>query len=170
MRFLRFNLRTLLMTTLVVGLTLGVAGRSWRYYQRQEAVAVQLRILARAAIVDHPENPGLSQRVWLLPALGEEVLYQKFHLDEPWDSPHNSQLIPEMPAIYRTPDSQLAPGWTTLFIYSIRDNQAIVETADGLATPWTKPANEEVQDIDVVAWVETWDPSIRNRLIMRIGE
>src|SRR5687768_11208075 len=37
--------------------------------------------------------PGLSWRVAILPMLGEEPLYKEFHLDEPWDSPHNKPLV-----------------------------------------------------------------------------
>ncbi|HWL09941.1 MAG TPA: DUF1559 domain-containing protein, partial [Planctomicrobium sp.] len=46
------------------------------------------------------KESGLSWRVYLLPLLGEEELYQKFHLNEAWNSPHNSALIPEMPNVF----------------------------------------------------------------------
>jgi len=42
-------------------------------------------------------TPLLSWRVALLPHLGYQSLYQRFHLDEPWDSPHNRALLAEMP-------------------------------------------------------------------------
>ncbi len=45
-------------------------------------------------------KPGLSWRVALLPHLGEEDLYSKFKLDEPWDSPTNRLLATEMPEIF----------------------------------------------------------------------
>jgi hypothetical protein len=45
-------------------------------------------------------KPLLSWRVALLPFLDEQALYNKFHLDEPWDSPHNKGLLDQMPAIY----------------------------------------------------------------------
>lgn len=85
---------------------------------RMEAVAVQdnysLRTLATAAVsyaADKNENmprairdadgkPLLSWRVALLPQLGEVALYERFKLDEPWDSPHNKGLISEMPYSY----------------------------------------------------------------------
>jgi hypothetical protein len=47
--------------------------------------------------------PLLSWRVAILPYLGYESLYQRFHLDEPWDSPHNRALIAEMPSEYACP-------------------------------------------------------------------
>src|SRR5262249_32558111 len=43
----------------------------------------------------------LSWRVALLPYLGEAELYKQFHLDEPWDSAHNKQLIAQMPGVFQ---------------------------------------------------------------------
>jgi prepilin-type processing-associated H-X9-DG protein len=37
-------------------------------------------------------------------------LYDQFHLDEPWDSPHNKALIPLMPAFYLDPSSRFRPS------------------------------------------------------------
>ena len=53
-------------------------------------------------ITDSSGQPGLSWRVALLPMIGEEKLFQKFRLDEPWDSPTNLALADEMPVIYRS--------------------------------------------------------------------
>lgn len=50
-----------------------------------------------------PPSDGLSWRVHLLPFMGELDLYERFHLDEPWDSPHNVQLISEIPSTYSSP-------------------------------------------------------------------
>jgi prepilin-type processing-associated H-X9-DG protein len=49
------------------------------------------------AIVRRDGTPLLSWRVALLPHLGYRSLYDRFHLDEPWDSPHNQRLIAETP-------------------------------------------------------------------------
>jgi len=48
----------------------------------------------------HGEGAGLSWRVHILPYLEHGELYERFRLDEPWDSPHNKSLIKEMPSIY----------------------------------------------------------------------
>jgi RNA polymerase sigma factor (sigma-70 family) len=53
-----------------------------------------------AAAIRKDGKPLLSWRVALLPFLDEKALHDKFHLDEPWDSPHNKALLDEMPAIY----------------------------------------------------------------------
>ena len=47
------------------------------------------------------EATNLSWRVHVLPYIGEKALYEKFHLDERWDSNHNHSLIESMPEIYR---------------------------------------------------------------------
>jgi len=54
----------------------------------------------------------LSWRVHVLPFIEQRQLYEQFHLDEPWDSPHNKELIEQMPEIYRSPDSSGEPGKT----------------------------------------------------------
>jgi hypothetical protein len=59
-------------------------------------------------------QPLLSWRVHLLPYLGRADLYKQFHLDEPWDSPHNRPLLEKMPDIYRSGGDQSAPGRTRI--------------------------------------------------------
>lgn len=60
------------------------------------------------AIFDEEGKPLLSWRVHLLPFLDQQKLYDQFHLDEAWDSPHNKKLIAQMPAVYANPN--LVPG------------------------------------------------------------
>jgi len=55
----------------------------------------------------------LSWRVALLPYLGYETLYKQFHLNEPWDSPHNLRLLSSMPSIYRNSTGVMREGHTT---------------------------------------------------------
>jgi hypothetical protein len=54
-------------------------------------------------ILDREGRPLLSWRVALLPYLEQDVLFNKFKLDEPWDSPHNRQLIDKVPKVYQAP-------------------------------------------------------------------
>lgn len=108
---------------------------------------------------DPKGRPLLSWRVHLLPYLEEEALYREFHLDEPWDSPHNRKLIVRMPAIFQTLGTQTKPGTTqyvglvgkgTFFegtvgrkIIDIRDGMSntmmLVEVDPDQAVIWTKP-------------------------------
>ncbi|MEZ6057087.1 MAG: DUF1559 domain-containing protein [Planctomycetaceae bacterium] len=60
----------------------------------------------------HDGKAGLSWRVHLLPYIEQAPLYNEFHLDEPWDSPHNLTLLDRMPKLYTSPDVTQA-GFTT---------------------------------------------------------
>jgi prepilin-type processing-associated H-X9-DG protein len=112
--------------------------------------------------VDKAGKPLLSWRVLILPFLEQEALYNEFHLDEPWDSPHNKALIEKMPALYSCP-SELTPkpeagkttyvtprGERTIFPGAV--GVKLKEVVDGTATTiltmdvpaseavvWTKP-------------------------------
>ncbi len=57
-------------------------------------------------------KPLLSWRVHVLPFLENQGLYREFHLDEPWDSPHNKKLIERMPTIFSSPGRALPAGNT----------------------------------------------------------
>jgi len=105
-------------------------------------------------------RPLYSWRVLLLPYLEEQELYQEFHLDEPWNSPHNMQLLVRMPASYAPPPRKasklpayhtycrvfIGPG--TLFehpegntLASITDgtSRTLFVVEAGEPVPWTMP-------------------------------
>lgn len=48
------------------------------------------------------KGAGLSWRVHLLRFLGENALYEKFKLDEAWDSPTNRPLVDQMPKVFES--------------------------------------------------------------------
>lgn len=62
-------------------------------------------------------HPGLSWRVAILPYLGEDFLFKQFHLDEPWDSPHNKRLLAQMPRVYAAPGMIDPPGMTRYRVF-----------------------------------------------------
>lgn len=113
--------------------------------------------LPNPQIMNSDGEPGLSWRVRLLPALGHKDLYDKFRLDESWDSPHNIQLLPFMPAIYRSGASgngktcfQVPAGPRFAFpgdrlprltdvTHGIGATVILVQTNDQSAVPWTAP-------------------------------
>jgi hypothetical protein len=68
------------------------------------------------ASFDDTGKPLLSWRVHLLPFLGEDTLYQQFHLDEPWDSPHNKTLLDRMPRVYQSPGADWMQGKTRFVV------------------------------------------------------
>jgi hypothetical protein len=104
-------------------------------------------------------KPLLSWRVAILPFVEEEALYKEFHLEEPWDSPHNKALLSRRPRTLAPPEAfdkdptttyfQVITGPDTLFpggmqrmrIQNVMDGTSntflVVDAAS--AVPWTKP-------------------------------
>jgi prepilin-type processing-associated H-X9-DG protein len=105
--------------------------------------------LPPAAITDANGRPLLSWRVAILPYIEEVSLYNQFHLDEPWDSPHNLPLASQMPRVYACPSNptqpapgqaQTAPGQTTYrvivgphTIFPVDKAVRFAEVTDGLS-------------------------------------
>ena len=58
------------------------------------------------ATYDKNGKPMLSWRVMILPFIEQQNLYNRFHLDEPWDSEHNKKLLARMPKIYASPQDE----------------------------------------------------------------
>ena len=56
--------------------------------------------LPPAVVYGEDDEPLYSWRVLVLPYIEQNALYEQFHLDEPWDSPHNLALLPKMPGTY----------------------------------------------------------------------
>ncbi len=106
-------------------------------------------------------TPLLSWRVAILPFLEQNALYEAFHLDEPWDSPHNIQLVDKMPQVYVHPGIPAPPGFTVYqrpsgedYIHRPSDAVSFRDITDGTsntimavetvgeeAIQWTKPAD-----------------------------
>jgi len=105
-------------------------------------------------------KPLLSWRVHLLPFMEQTGLYNRFHLNEPWDSPHNKTLISQMPALYRQPMSKVSQEGRTNYVVPVGNGAMfdadkptsfanifdgtsntlmIVEVDDEHAVVWTKP-------------------------------
>jgi hypothetical protein len=72
-------------------------------------------IFPQSAFFVSPEGkPLLSWRVAILPYIDHDGLYKEFHFDEPWDSPHNIQLLEKMPRAFRDPWSNTQDGRTRI--------------------------------------------------------
>lgn len=115
------------------------------------------------AIANAKGTPLLSWRVAILPYLDQQALYDRFHLDEPWDSPHNKELLKEMPAVFRSPAmpapsdepgltrfQALVGGTTDHTVINAPDGAKLSDITDGASNtivlveaagtvPWTKP-------------------------------
>ena len=70
------------------------------------------------------DAPQLSWRVHLLPFLGYQQLYDKFRLNEPWDSPHNVKLLEEMPEVYASPGGNAKDGMTRFQLPTSNDRKS----------------------------------------------
>ncbi len=57
--------------------------------------------LPPAVVYGENGQPLYSWRVLILPYIEEDELYRQFKLDEPWNSPHNIQLLERMPILYQ---------------------------------------------------------------------
>ena len=114
-----------------------------------------------ANVTDKAGKQLLSWRVRLLPYVGEKALYEKFKLDEPWDSKHNLALLEKMPKAFESarvtvdrkgytvhqvfdgPGALYESGKTKYNIGNLPDGSSntifVVESSK--AVPWTKPAD-----------------------------
>ena len=59
--------------------------------------------LPPAYLTDSEGRPTLSWRVLVLPYLGGSQ-FHRFHLSEPWDSPHNLKMLDQMPQCFACPN------------------------------------------------------------------
>ncbi len=112
------------------------------------------------AIYDKAGKPLLSWRVLLLPFIEQQNLYNRFHLDEPWDSEHNKQLLQFVIKVYTSPqqDEKSVKDHLTFYqgfagkgaFFEGKKGLRIADFPDGLSNtimvaeaskgvPWTKP-------------------------------
>jgi serine/threonine protein kinase len=112
-----------------------------------------------AVVTDADGKPLYSWRVLLLPYLGGEAVYRRFHLNRAWDHPSNRPLLDQMPKAFAAPDA--TPGTTTTpyqvltgpgGLFDDPDGRPMRDIPDGNnrtlllveareAVPWTKPAD-----------------------------
>ncbi len=124
------------------------------------------------SLVNQQGQRLLSWRVLVLPWLDQMPLYQEFHLDEAWDSPHNKTLIAKMPKVFQSPGKMPAGEGLTRFVapltvrsvmgrrgppvkmQNIIDGTSntlwLVEADPGHAVIWTKPEDLPIKEQDPV--------------------
>jgi prepilin-type processing-associated H-X9-DG protein len=123
------------------------------------------KCLPPAYVADKNGKPLYSWRVLILPFLEGDQLHQQFHLDEPWNSPHNLALASQMPRTFCCPN---APGGGSTTSYAmivgphavgngakprkfdeIKDgtsNTILLVEAVGAGIPWTAPMDIHIDD------------------------
>ncbi|MFM8328592.1 MAG: DUF1559 domain-containing protein [Pirellulaceae bacterium] len=122
--------------------------RYWQSLQMRQVAAANLSRIAQAlasyadrhgrfppAEVLSPEGkPLYGWRVLILPELDEEGLYQRFRLDEPWDSENNLELVNQMPAIFASPaDSAAVPSNNSNYYVISGSDSLVVSSGLGRA-------------------------------------
>lgn len=130
------------------------------------------------ALTDKAGKRLLSWRVLILPYLGEQELYEQFHLDEAWDSPHNLTLLEKLPRPFRAAgdEKEGQPGHTR-FVAPLTANSImgkpgdrcrfqditdgtsntilLLQAAPAAAVPWTKPDDLVVDEANPLAGMLT---------------
>jgi hypothetical protein len=132
-----------------------------------------------AYVADKNGKPMYSWRVLILPYLEQNDLFQKFHLDEPWDSPHNFLLASQMPNCFCCPIA-FAPGSVSTTCYAmvvgphafgneskprtfgeIKDglpNTMMLVEAVGAKIPWSAPVDIDIDDIASIQVIDANAP------------
>lgn len=125
--------------------------------------------------INAPDGTPLhSWRVLILPYLGEEDLFNQYDMNQPWDSPGNQTLAPQIPKVYRPPGEPvigfeagyslvvgpgtlfppaLPHGWQTLGPRDVVDNPGqtllVVQSqpVPSAWTSWTQPGDLDVRQM-----------------------
>ena len=132
--------------------------------------------LPPAYIADKNGKPLLSWRVAILPYLaGQGLLYERFHLDEPWDSPHNEGTCQEDAACLCAQErpsrwqddvsvqfeatKRSSSGKQGIRLNQITDGLSstimLVEVNEAKAVDWTKPEDYAYDEKAPAAGLET---------------
>ena len=100
-------------------------------------------------VADERGRPLYSWRVLLLPYLDNPIIYERFRLDEPWDSPHNIQYAKADFKIFRCPACTNEPG-TTNYV-------AVISEAGSWRGPTSLTKEDFTEMLDSTIWVVEQD-------------
>ncbi len=79
-----------------------------------------------AFIADEGGRPMHSWRVLILPFIEEQLMYDQYDFDQPWDSPHNLAVCQETPLAYQSaPIRNSAAPEMTSYVAVVGPNTAI---------------------------------------------
>lgn len=118
-----------------------------------------------------------SWRVLILPYLGYQSLYNRYDLDQPWDSTNNQSVVFDMPQEYRSPAAVMVSGVESHYFLiagpgtlfpntgplgptSVVDSPAktllLVQAEGGplLTTQWTEPGDFDVTNTSLTIGID----------------
>jgi hypothetical protein len=148
-------------------------GLGFHYYAKAN------NCLPPAYVADKNGKPMYSWRVLILPYVEQNGRFQKFRLDEPWDSLHNLPLASQMPNCFCCPIA-FAPGSGSTTCYAmvvgphafgngakprsfgeIKDglpNTIMLVEAVGAKIPWSAPVDIDINDIASIQVIDANAP------------
>ena len=128
----------------------------WSYEEKHQR-------LPPGGLFDRAGRPMQSWQTYLLPYMEQQLLYDKLHLDDPWDSPANDSLVATrisywlIPGLNMETQHKLAPAPTyyeaNLRVFGPNSSYESSEIKDGIANtissgevisnirPWANPRN-----------------------------
>jgi hypothetical protein len=129
-----------------------------------------------AATFNANGKPLLSWRVAILPDMDQQQLYQQFHQDEPWDSPHNRALVAKMPSHFADIGGTQLGNGETCYLGAVGEHAAffgakgrrwhgpgegpgqilVVEAAPDRKVIWTKPDDLTVGENNPASGLGGW--------------
>ena len=136
-----------------------------KFQQQTEQLAILTQAFAShfqknkkfpATITSADGTPLLSWRVALLPIIGQDELYRKFKLDEPWDGPTNKPLLESMPLIFASDNPSLEKTKTVLRFFDSEGTPLADKElkAEDLKTPQTTLLFVKVVPDRAVEWTK----------------
>src|SRR5260370_36747862 len=120
--------------------------------------------LQLAVVYGEDGKPLYSWRVLSLPYIEQQGLYQKFNLDEAWDSPHNIELLSEMPTTYAPPPGKRAKAPANHTVCKVFVGKgAAFDGHNALRMPADFPNRTSntslvIETAEAVAWNQAVDP------------
>ena len=130
--------------------------------------------LPPAYIANKYGKPIHSWRVLLLPFWEQEMIYNLYDFNQPWDSPHNSKLANSMPSGFRCAAADDLPDGLTNYIavsgpgrnFDGAHATRLSEISDGIADTIMVI---EVPDSQAVPWFSPFEPAITTAASNHIG-
>lgn len=128
-----------------------------------------------AYVVGPDGKPWHSWRVLLLPYLGsaENQLYQHYDMAQPWNSPHNMQLLTSMPSVFVSPADETAKAqYETSYVAVVGPGMALAGSVPTHSAQMADGKTATVVLVEIrgagITWTEPRDLDGRN-LTYRIG-